>query len=173
MSETLIVLIKIVCALVWFLLLTLYLTWVERKESALIQDRIGANRAKILGLRIIDKGGLSKTHDTLVSHSPSARILSSGDFMIDIKLETDLFVILEDLYFLPLVAGVEIEDLVPVAEVEGDDIGGIPVRKSQATDQGAIDDGFNGTFFGDSLFFLSHGVFLSFQQVNGDPDLGQ
>ena len=48
-----IVLIKIVCALVWFLLLTLYLTWGERKESAVIQDRIGANRASIFGLRLI------------------------------------------------------------------------------------------------------------------------
>lgn len=53
MIDILIALIKVICALVWLLVLTLYLTWVERKESAVIQDRIGANRASIFGIRII------------------------------------------------------------------------------------------------------------------------
>ncbi len=51
--DVFIVFIKIVLALVWFLMLTLYLTWAERKESAVLQDRVGANRASVLGLRLI------------------------------------------------------------------------------------------------------------------------
>lgn len=54
MIEFLIPLIKVILALVWLLLLTLYVAdWVERKESAIIHDRIGANRASIFGIRMI------------------------------------------------------------------------------------------------------------------------
>ncbi len=51
--DILIVILKIVIVLGAILTLSALLTWVERKQSAVIQDRIGANRADIFGFRII------------------------------------------------------------------------------------------------------------------------
>jgi NADH-quinone oxidoreductase subunit H len=53
MTDVFILFVKIVLALTWTMLLALILTWVERKESAVIQDRIGANRASVFGVRIL------------------------------------------------------------------------------------------------------------------------
>ena len=48
-----IVLAKLAFVLLFVLNFGGLLTWVERKQSALMQDRIGANRASIFGIRII------------------------------------------------------------------------------------------------------------------------
>ena len=53
MIDILIVLLKVVFSMMWFLVIALYLTCAERKESAVMQDRIGANRANIWKFRFI------------------------------------------------------------------------------------------------------------------------
>jgi NADH-quinone oxidoreductase subunit H len=61
-------------AFVMFVVLNLggLLTWVERKQSAIMQDRIGANRASIFGLRIL--GLLHPLADAI-------KMLTKEDFM--------------------------------------------------------------------------------------------
>ncbi len=51
--DVLIVAVKAVIFVSGVLMLTSVLTWMERKQSAVMQDRIGANRASILGVRAI------------------------------------------------------------------------------------------------------------------------
>jgi len=53
MNEVTWILAKIVFVLMAVLNLAAILTWLERKQSALMQDRIGANRASVLGFRAI------------------------------------------------------------------------------------------------------------------------
>jgi len=53
MNDALIIALKIVFVLMVVLNFASILTWMERKQSALMQDRIGANRADIFGFRIM------------------------------------------------------------------------------------------------------------------------
>ncbi|MFQ5514156.1 MAG: NADH-quinone oxidoreductase subunit H, partial [Myxococcota bacterium] len=56
------------------------MTWVERKQSALMQDRIGANRADILGIRAI--GLLHPVADALKMITKEDTLPTGGDRLL-------------------------------------------------------------------------------------------
>ena len=53
MSDLVWTFLKVAAAIGFGLNLAAFMSWVERKQSAVIQDRIGANRAEIFGFRAL------------------------------------------------------------------------------------------------------------------------
>lgn len=70
--DLLIILTKIFLMIGFVMTMGVLLTWVERKQSAVMQDRIGANRADIFGMRVL--GLLHPLADAL-------KLLTKEDFI--------------------------------------------------------------------------------------------
>ncbi|MDP8228804.1 MAG: NADH-quinone oxidoreductase subunit NuoH [Candidatus Electryoneaceae bacterium] len=101
--------IKVIAVISIVLGLATILTWVERKQSAVMQDRIGANRADIFGIRII---GLFQPF------ADAIKMITKEDFVPPFA-DKKLHMLAPALTFIPVILVFAVIPLGPPIEIAG------------------------------------------------------